>query len=109
VVRRGGTAFVIDNDATRSTFGSWFRQAKPRYDPATVERFWSANGWTRTSVDMGWRFTSWTDFESVVRIEFDPDNADRIVASHRGATGRTPGTPFELVVDYAVNLWHRTY
>ncbi len=105
VVRRGGTAFVIDNDATRSTFGRWFRQAKPGYDPVTVERFWSANGWTRTSVDMGWRFASWTDFESVVRIEFDPDNADRIVASRRGVAG----TPSEVLVDYAVNLWHRTY
>jgi SAM-dependent methyltransferase len=109
VVRRGGTAFAIDNDATRSTFGSWFRQAKPRYDPAAVERFWSANGWTRTSVDMGWCFASWTDFESVVRIEFDPDNADRIVASRRGTAGRTTGTPPGVFVDYAVNLWHRTF
>ena len=24
VMRRGGTAFVIDNDPTRSTFGRWF-------------------------------------------------------------------------------------
>ena len=30
VVRRGGTAFVIDNDASRSTFGGWFRQRLPR-------------------------------------------------------------------------------
>ena len=40
VVRRGGAAFVIDNDATRSTFGGWFRRALPRYDPVAVERFW---------------------------------------------------------------------
>ena len=32
VVRRGGAAFVIDNDATRSTFGAWFRRELPRYD-----------------------------------------------------------------------------
>ncbi|MGZ4670865.1 MAG: class I SAM-dependent methyltransferase, partial [Blastococcus sp.] len=25
VMRRGGTALIIDNDATRSTFGGWFR------------------------------------------------------------------------------------
>ena len=29
VVRRGGTAFVIDNDPTRSTFGAWFRRGYP--------------------------------------------------------------------------------
>jgi SAM-dependent methyltransferase len=110
VVRRGGTAFVIDNDATRSTFGRWFRQAKPRYDPAAVERFWSANGWTRVPVDMGWRFTTWSDFEAVVRIEFDPGSADRILAEHRAAVARrTAADRSEVSVDYAVNLWHRAY
>ena len=34
VMRPGGTAFVVDNDATRSTFGTWFRRALPSYDPA---------------------------------------------------------------------------
>ena len=32
-LRPGGTAFVIDNDASRSTFGAWFRRAMPTYDP----------------------------------------------------------------------------
>ena len=32
-VRRGGVAFVIDNDASRSTFGRWFRRAFPDFDP----------------------------------------------------------------------------
>ncbi len=98
VVRRGGTAFVIDNDATRSTFGSWFRRGYPTLDPDTVERFWSRHGWQRTPVDMRWSFTSREDLEAVVRIEFSAEVADAALASHSG-----------LEVDYAVNLWWRHY
>lgn len=98
VVRRGGTALVIDNDATRSTFGGWFRQGYPGVDPAEVERFWSTRGWTRTPVDMDWRFASRTDLEAVVRIEFAPEVAERVLAEHDGTE-----------VDYAVNLWWRRF
>ncbi|MGH3354777.1 MAG: class I SAM-dependent methyltransferase [Nocardioidaceae bacterium] len=98
VMRRGGISFVIDNDATRSTFGRWFRTALPAYDADTVERFWSRNGWHRRSIDMGWRFGSRADLESVVRIEFAPEHADRIITEHDG-----------LEVDYAVNLWWREW
>jgi ubiquinone/menaquinone biosynthesis C-methylase UbiE len=98
VVRRGGTAFVIDNDATRSTFGAWFRRGYPSVDPETVERFWSTRGWTRLPVDMGWRFASRADLESVVRIELPPAVADEALAEHDG-----------VEVDYAVNVWWRRY
>ncbi|MCD6638315.1 MAG: class I SAM-dependent methyltransferase [Nocardioides sp.] len=98
VVRRGGAAFVIDNDATRSTFGRWFRRGYPDIDPDAVERFWSTRGWTRTPVDMGWSFTSREDLEAVVRIEFTPEVADAVIAEHEG-----------LEVDYAVNVWWRRW
>ena len=99
VVRRGGTALVIDNDGSRSTFGSWFRRGYPHLpSPQEIERFWGLRGWTRTPVDMGWRFTSRADLEAVVRIEFRPETADEILREHTG-----------LEVDYAVNLWSRTY
>jgi ubiquinone/menaquinone biosynthesis C-methylase UbiE len=101
VMRRGGTAFVIDNDASRSTFGGWFRQGYPTVDPVAVERFWSGQGWTRTPVDIVWRFDSRTDLEAVVRIEFAAAVADHVLASWGPERG--------LEVDYAVNLWHRTY
>jgi SAM-dependent methyltransferase len=103
VMRHGGTAFVIDNDATRSTFGGWFRRAKPRYDPAVVERFWSSRGWSRVSVDMGWHFERREDFEAVIRIEFDAANADRIIAEYPAPVAGP------ISVDYAVNLWHHEY
>lgn len=98
VVRRGGTAFVIDNDATRSTFGGWFRRGYPEVDPVAVERFWSMHGWRRRPIEMGWSFASREDLEAVVRIELPPEAAEEALASHTGTT-----------VDYAVNLWWRRF
>ena len=98
VLRRGGAAFVVDNDATRSTFGSWFRRALPSYDPEAVERFWARQGWSRTPLDIRWACRSRAEFEAVVRIEFDPGLADEILAEHAGSE-----------VDYAVNLFWRTF
>ncbi|GAB3025760.1 methyltransferase type 11 [Nocardioides flavus (ex Wang et al. 2016)] len=98
VVRRGGTAYVIDNDPTRSTFGAWFRRGFPEVDPDAVERFWSMHGWQRRQVDMGWSFASREDLESVVRIELPPEVAEEALASHTGTE-----------VDYAVNLWWRRF
>jgi ubiquinone/menaquinone biosynthesis C-methylase UbiE len=98
VVRRGGAAFVIDNDATRSTFGGWFRRGYPSVDPTAVERFWSSRGWTRVPLEIEWRFERREELEAVVGIEFQPALAREIVAEHEG-----------LVVDYAVNLWWRRY
>ena len=98
MMARGGTAFVIDNDGTRSTFGRWFRRGYREIDPDAVERFWSTRGWTRIPVDMGWSFETRADFEAVVRIEFAPDVAEAFIASHEGTE-----------VDYAVNVWWRRY
>ena len=98
VVRRGGTAFVVDNDATRSTFGRWFRLGYPQVDPAAVERFWSAHGWSRVPLDVEWRFDTREELEQVVRIELDPRTAETALAEHEGTT-----------VDYAVNLWWRRF
>jgi ubiquinone/menaquinone biosynthesis C-methylase UbiE len=98
VMRRGGAAFVIDNDATRSTFGSWFRRWLPSYDPVVVERFWSRHGFSRTPIDMSWRFADRAALEAVLRIEFPADLATAFLAE-------VPGCE----VDYAVNLWWRRY
>jgi ubiquinone/menaquinone biosynthesis C-methylase UbiE len=99
VVRRDGTAFVIDNDASRSTFGGWFRRANPQLpSPEAIERFWSTHGWTRVPVDMRWSFATRADLESVVRIEYDEAFADLALAEHHGTE-----------VDYAANLWWKHY
>jgi ubiquinone/menaquinone biosynthesis C-methylase UbiE len=98
VVRRGGAAFVIDNDATRSTFGSWFRRWLPSYDSPAVERFWTRHGFSRTPIDMSWRFADRADLEAVLRIEFPAELATEFLAEMPGCE-----------VDYAVNLWWRRY
>ena len=98
VVRPGGTAFVIDNDATRSTFGRWFARANPSYDPLAVERFWGRQGWSREALTIRWDFDRREDLEAVVRIEFPDTAAEGILTEHEG-TG----------VDYAVNLWWRRF
>ena len=98
VVRRGGTAYVVDNDPTRSTFGAWFRRGYPEVDPVAVERFWSARGWARHPLDIRWEFSSRADLEAVVAIELPPQVARDVLATYDG-----------LSVDYAVNLWVRHF
>ncbi len=98
VARRGGAAFVIDNDSTRSTFGRWFRRALPEHDQVAVERFWALHGWNRTPLDIRWEQPTRADFEAVVGIEFTPAQAALILSEHPGSS-----------VDYAVNLFWRTF
>ena len=97
VLRPGGVACLVDNDATRSTFGGWFRRAYPAYDPAAVQRFWDRQGFTTERLTIHWTFESQEDLEAVVRIELPPGSAAEVLDAHDG-----------LVVDYAVALrWKR--
>jgi ubiquinone/menaquinone biosynthesis C-methylase UbiE len=100
VVRRGGAAFLIDNDSTTSTFGRWFSTGYPAVAARSrsIETFFSARGWSRNAVQIRWLFESRADFETVVRIEFAPDVAGRIIDSHDG-----------VEVDYAVNVWSKAF
>ena len=94
VMRPGGTAFVIDNDPSRSTFGGVVPAGLPRRRPGGGRAVLAAQGWDRHPVDIGWTFDSRDDLEAVVRIEFAAAVADEILAGHEGTT-----------VDYAVNVW----
>lgn len=98
VMRRGGTAFVIDNDSSRSTFGGWFRRGYPMIDARKVQAFWARHGWQRRALDVVWRFSTRADLEACVRIEFSEEVAVEALAGHAGAE-----------VDYAVDLWWRRY
>lgn len=98
VIRPGGTAVVIDHDATRSTFGSWFRRERPAYDPLAVERFWRRHGWTPLRLLLNWQMPTRAAFESVIRIEFTPATAEAALVECAGAG-----------VDHAVNLWWRRF
>ncbi|WP_307812722.1 class I SAM-dependent methyltransferase [Phycicoccus sp. CSK15P-2] len=98
VVRPGGVACLVDNDATRSTFGGWFSTAYPAYDHDAVQRFWDRHGFTTERLTIRWTFDRREDLESVVRIELPPGPADHALAGHDG-----------LEVDYAVALRWRRY
>lgn len=98
VMRRGGTAFIIDNDATTSTFGNWFSRAFPAYGERKIEHFFSSRGWTRQPVLIDWTFDTRADLEAVVRIEFTPVLAGQLLSEVAG-----------LTVDYAINLWFRHF
>jgi SAM-dependent methyltransferase len=97
VLRPGGLACLVDNDATRSTFGGWFRRAYPAYDPVAVQRFWDRQGFTTERLTIHWTFDRREDLEAVTRIELPPGPADEVLTAHDG-----------LTVDYAVALrWRR--
>ena len=99
VVRPGGRAFVIDNDPERSTFGAWFvRGYGEKHDHRDTARFWEDQGWERHPVLTAWTFDLREDLEAVVRIEFPVEVAEEILADHEGTE-----------VDYAVNVWTRSW
>ena len=100
VMRPGGTAFVVDNDATRSTFGAWFRRSLPSYDPEAVERFWLRQGWSRRPPGhrLDLRLPRGLRPGAAHRVP-GAELADEILAADPDRTG----------VDYAVNLWWRHF
>ncbi|MFB9377465.1 class I SAM-dependent methyltransferase [Kineococcus gynurae] len=100
VLRRGGTAFVVDNDASTSTFGGWFRRFLPRYDPAAVDRFFARHGFARTAVPTRFVFADRAGLAAVLRIEFGPELGARFLAEHEAAGGG-------LEIDHAVVVRHR--
>ncbi len=99
-MRRGGTAFVVDNDGTRAArSGAGSGAATRRSTPARWSGSGPAHGWQRTLARHRWRFATRADLEAVVRIELDPATAAaESLAEHEGTE-----------VDYAVNLWWRRY
>lgn len=99
LLRPGGVHVVVDNDASRSTFGSWFARGFPEVAPPEEKRaFWASAEYARIPVLTRWSFGSREDLEAVVSIELPADVA-------RDVLGELPaGT---LDVDYAVDVWFR--
>ena len=98
VLRPGGALVIVDLDATVEPYGGWMRADIPRYDPARVERFFAAQGFTQRRVPTVWRFPDRATCEAVLRIEFSREVAERAIAA-------TPG--LAVPVGYRVHVRHR--
>jgi SAM-dependent methyltransferase len=98
VLRPGGLHAVVDVDATRSTWGRWFRAGYPAYDPVAVQRFWDRRGYATERLTVRLSFRSRAELEAVLRLELPPAAADRALAGH-------PGTEVDQAV--AVRWRHR--
>ena len=98
VIRPGGTAFIIDNDLRSGTFADWVHLLPSAPDAEEVEVFWAANGFSLQHIASEWRFARRADLEAVVRLEFPPEVAERILSEHEGTR-----------VDYHYSLYYRHY
>lgn len=100
VIRPGGTAFIIDNDPTEGTFAEWLEMNEAFYDIdlSGAEPFYRQQGFGIERIASEWRFESREDLEAVVRLEFPPEIADRILQEHEGTR-----------VSYHYLLMHKTF
>lgn len=98
VVRRGGVAFIVDNDLRNGMFASWLMRSPwaPSHSADDVEGFWTEQGFSLTRVPSSWTFESRADLEAVLRVEFPGELAPVLLAEHTG-----------LTVDYHYALYHR--
>lgn len=86
IIRPGGTAFIIDNDLTGGTFAEWVKYSewyRPDLDRETQE-FWAAHDFQLKRIASELCFENRADLEAVVKIEFAPAVAERILANHVG-------------------------
>jgi SAM-dependent methyltransferase len=84
VLRPGGALAVVDLDATALPYGAWMRADLPRYEPAAVEAFFAAQGFTQRRIPTVWRFPDRATRDAVLRIEFSRDVAERAIAATAG-------------------------
>jgi hypothetical protein len=87
VKRRGGSAFVIDNDFNWGEFSAWLRES-PWIDPPTDAdaAFWMEWAFEMQKIDSDWRFSTREQLERLVRIKFPEDLANRVLGGHGGLT-----------------------
>ena len=64
---------------------------------AEKETFWASFGFQKRRIESEWRFKKREDLERVIRLEFGPQLAERILPAHRG-----------LSIDYTFALYFRS-
>ncbi len=92
VLRPGGTLVVVDNDHRHGEFAGLLATAgyTAMVRPDITDTWWTQRGAERTEVMSRWQYTSRSDFESVLRLEF-PAMADGWLTEHPEALGLTYG------------------
>ena len=93
VLKPDGTLVVVDNDQRAGDFAELLRAAaNAALGQADVtDAWWAARGASRTEVMSRWQFSSRSDFEAVLRLEFPAGVADRWLADHPDASGLSYG------------------
>ncbi|WP_305094671.1 class I SAM-dependent methyltransferase [Prescottella sp. R16] len=89
VLRPGGVLAIVDLDATVAPYGAWMRADLPHYDPAAVEAFFDAQGFTLRRVRTRWQFEDRATLRAVLGIEFSERIAQR-------AFTETPGVSLDV-------------
>ncbi|MGA9872044.1 MAG: class I SAM-dependent methyltransferase [Rhodococcus sp. (in: high G+C Gram-positive bacteria)] len=84
VLRPGGTLVVVDLDVSASPYGQWMHADLPKYDCASVEAFFAAQGFDMERVDTVWEFPDRRTLRAVLRIEFTSRTAARAARSVPG-------------------------
>jgi SAM-dependent methyltransferase len=105
VLRPGGTLVAVGNDLQAGEFAGLLRAAEGALVPAggqETDDWWAARGADRTTVRSFWRFTTRTDFEAVLRMEFPLNVAGPWLA----ARPRALGLSYSYTL-YAVDKPHR--
>jgi SAM-dependent methyltransferase len=99
VMRRGGAAFIIDNDLRSGTFAKWLGLT-PYYEASAddIEQFWREQGYQLLRVPSEWRFQTRADLEAVVKLEFGEKLGAELVKQHEG-----------LSVEYHYALYYRVF
>ena len=97
VLKPGGALVVVDNDMRAGEFAGLLRAAHGQGQADMTDAWWAARGASRTEVMSQWEFTSRSDFEAVLRLEF-PCAAEPWLAEHPGAPGLSYGYVLFAVV-----------
>jgi SAM-dependent methyltransferase len=93
ILRPGGALVVVDNDHRHGEFARLLAAAgaDAQGRPDVTDSWWAERGAERTEVMSRWEFTSRSDFEAVLRLEFPGGVADSWLAEHPGAIGLSYG------------------
>lgn len=84
VLKRGGCLVIVDLDVSASPYGDWMRADLPHYDPAAVEAYFEAQGFSLERVDTRWQFENRDAMRAVLGIEFTRKTAARAARSIPG-------------------------